>query len=132
MQGFEQVTLGWRGEEYTVQPERQLMLVAKIEDALSGSSGQQAVDVLLRSGGPSVSRLASAYGAALRHAGATVSDDEIYLSIMEDFAEQDADSAVKIQGAIFGLLAIVAPPIARKLAEPEPEKKPKRRPAKKG
>ena len=127
MKGFEDVTLGWGGEEYTVPANNQLMLIAQIEDALAGTSGQQAVNVLLRSGGPSHSRLSQAYGAALRYAGATVTDDEIYLSIMEDFASGSNDSASKIQGAIMGLLAIVAPPIARAVAADEPAKKPKPR-----
>lgn len=125
MKGFEPVTLSWDGQDYTVQPEGQLMLIAKIEDALAGESGQHAIHVLTRPGGPSYVRLAQAFGAALRHAGADVTDDEIYLSIMEDFASQRADVAVKVQGAILALLSIIAPPIALSLREPEPEKKPR-------
>lgn len=119
MHGFEEVKLGWQGEEFAVPPERQLMLIAKIEDALAGSSGRQAVDILLQPSGPPMARLSQAYGAALRYAGASVSDDEVYLSIMEDFASGKADAAVKVQSAIVALLAIVAPPIARKMAEAE-------------
>lgn len=124
MKGFEPVTLEWAGTKYTVPAEGQLMLIAKIEDALSGASGQPAIVTLTRSGGPSYSKLAQAFGAALRHAGADVSDDEVYLSIMEDFAAQNADVAVKVQAAILALLAIIAPPVARAVSGPS-EKKPK-------
>lgn len=126
MKGFEPVTLTWQGEKFTVPADGQLMLVAAIEDALAGASGQQAITVLTKPGGPSYVRLAQAYGAALRHAGANVTDDEIYLSIMSAFAESDANVAVEVQGAIMGLLAIVAPPIAFALNEPEPKKKPRK------
>jgi hypothetical protein len=126
MRGFEPVTLVWQGESYIVPAENQLLLVAAIEDALAGASGQHAIHILTRAGGPSYVKLSQAYGAALRHAGADVTDDEIYLSIMSDFAEQNADVAVKVQAAIMALLAIVAPPIALSLSEPEPKKKRKK------
>lgn len=114
MKGFEDVTLSWKGEDFVVQANRQMMLIAEIEDVLV-KPGQQAVTVLLN--GPAHSRLARAYGAALRYAGASVTDDEIYLSITADLAEGKADAVVKIQAAVLGLLAIIAPPIARKLTE---------------
>lgn len=115
MKGFEPVTLSWKGESYTVPADQQLMLIAKIEDALAGSAGQPAVMVLTRQGGPTYSKLALAFGAALRHAGADVTDDEIYLSIMEDFAESNAEVAMKVQAAILALLSIIAPPVAKAL-----------------
>jgi hypothetical protein len=112
MKGFEPVTFTWKGESYTVPAEGQLMLIARIEDALSFGTGEAAIVVLTRNGGPSHARLAAAFGAALRHAGADVSDDEVYLSLMEDFASGKADVASKVQGAVLALLSIVAPPIA--------------------
>lgn len=127
MRGFEPVTLAWKGEEFTVPAENQLRLIAMIEDALSGASGEQAIAMLARPSGPSYSRLAAAYGAALRFAGASVTDDEIYLSIMSDFAEQKQDAALKVRGAVMALLAIIAPPIALSLAVPEPDKKKSRK-----
>jgi hypothetical protein len=116
MQGFEEITLGWKGESYKVAPERQLMLIARVEDALSAGTGKQALGVLLQAEGPPYSRLAAAFGAALRYAGATVTDEEIYLSIMGDFAEGRADAAANVQAAVQSLLAVIAPPMARKIA----------------
>lgn len=127
MQGFEPVTLSWSGESYTVPAEGQLMLIAKIEDALSGASGRQAIEVLMQYGGPSYTKLSQAFGAALRHAGADVSDEDIYLSIQADLARNSADVIAKVQSAILALLAIVSPPIAMAMRDPAPKKKPHKR-----
>lgn len=115
MRGFEQVTLSWCGKSFTVPAEDQLRLIAEIEDALADKAGTPAVLALTQRGGPSYSRLAGAYGAALRYAGAEVSDAEIYLTITEDLAKGDAAAAVKMQDAVLGLLAIIAPPVHRQL-----------------
>jgi len=115
MKGFEPVTLAWKGNEHTVPADQQMRLIAEIEDALADRDGTPAVLGLTKRGGPSYSRLAAAYGAALRYAGAHVSDAEIYLSITEDLAKGDARAAVILQDAVLGLLAIIAPPIHRQL-----------------
>lgn len=130
MKGFEPVTLSWGDNSYTVPADSLLMLIASIENALSGASGEQALTVLSRPSGPPYSRLAAAYGAALRFAGAQVSDEEIYLSFMQDFADGKADAALKVRNAVFGLLAIIAPPISMSLSAPEPSKKKSRAKAK--
>lgn len=123
MKGFEDVTLSWNGEEFTVPAERQLILIAQIEDALSGSSGEQAVTILMRPGGPPYSRLAAAFGSALRYAGARVSDEEIYLAIVEALAQCNGDVMLEVRNAVLALLAIIARPVAETLAAPESAKK---------
>lgn len=117
MKGFEPVSLSWGGATYEVPPSRQLMLVAEIEDALCGGRGGSAVQMLMRDGGPGTARLSMAYAAALRFAGAEVSGDEVYLSIMQGMAEHDPKVQVTIQNAILALLALVAPPIISALSE---------------
>lgn len=124
MRGFEDVHLSWKGETFTVPADNQMMLVCKIEDALSTGDGQPAIVTLTQAGGPSYGRLASAFGAALRHAGADVSDQDVYLSIMDDFATGKADVAVKVQGAVLALLSIIAPPVAHALEGGDTGKKP--------
>lgn len=125
MHGFEDVTLSWKGADYVVPANRQLMLIAKIEDALAGDEGDQAISVLFRRNGAPHSRLAAAYGAALRYAGASVTDEEVYLSIHQDIASQSREAvSVLIHRMLMGLLAIISPPTAKALAEPEPAKKP--------
>ena len=124
MKGFEPVTLSWKGESYTVPAEGQLMLVAKIESALRDATGKPAMQALLQSGGPDYAALAMAFGAALRHAGANVTDDELYLSIQSDFAESRADAAVVVQGSIIALLSIISPPMGEAMRGGADEKKP--------
>lgn len=132
MKGFEAVTLTWQDESFTVPANDQLALIAKIEDALCGADGTSATIELLRPGGPRHTVLAAAFGAALRHAGAEVSDEEIYLSIQSDFAAESADASVKINAAIFALLSIVSPPVAMVAAgEDEDAGEVKKKPRKK-
>lgn len=128
MRGFEDVTLSWGGEEFTIPADRQMRLIAVIEDALLDHTGVPAVAVLSRRGGPSQSRLSAAYGAALRHAGAKVTDEEIYLTLQADIAEQKVEVQNKIQAATLGLLAILSPPMMSKIhtmMEAAPPEKPK-------
>lgn len=127
MKGFQPVTLHWGDKSYTVQAEDQLRLIAEIEDVLSDSSGRAAVSVLMKKGGPSFSRLSMAYAAALRYAGASVSDQEIYLTMQEGLADADSSTAEMVQDLVIGLLAIIAPPVHRRIVgddtpgKPEPE-----------
>lgn len=116
MSGFQEVTLSWKGVEYTVPADRQMGLIQVIEDGLTGGTGRQAIGVLLAAEGPSYSRLATAFGKALRYAGAGVTDEEIYLSIIEDVADQKADAAVAVQTCVLSLISIIAPPIGSRLA----------------
>lgn len=117
MDGFEDVTLSWKGHDYVVPAKKQLMLIARIEDALAGESGLQAVTLLFRREGPPHSRLAAAFGAALRYAGATVSDEEVYLSIHADIAQGSREQvAAKMHAMTIGLLAIISPPTLRELS----------------
>lgn len=110
MRGFEDVTLAWEGAEYTVPANEQLMLICEIEDALQGGGGVPAVVLLTRPGGPSHARLCRAFGAALRYAGAEVSDDEVYLKLQGDMADGRGEVAQELTGVTLALLAIVSPP----------------------
>jgi hypothetical protein len=125
MKGFEPVELSWRGLPYLVPAENQMRLIAEVEDALCAGTGLQAIQVLTRRGGPSYSRLSCAFGAALRYAGCHVSDEEVYLSIQEDFAASNSELAEKVQSAVLALLSILSPPIARSVRGTQsPEKAP--------
>ena len=117
MHGFSDVTLGWQDSEYVVPADRVMMLVCQIEDALSGPEGEQALTVLMRRQGPPHGRLAAAYGAALRYAGADVSDAEVYLSMQTDLSGGGADAVNKMQSAVIAMIAIVSPPIGSALLE---------------
>ena len=113
---FEDVTLSWKDETFTVPADKQMVLIAKLEDALRGDSGRQPLGILMQMGGPSYGELARAYGAALRHAGATVSDGEVYLAIQEDLASLNPEEVTaKIQTSVVALISIMSPPLGHKL-----------------
>jgi hypothetical protein len=118
MQGFEDVVLLWQGQEYRVPANSQMMLIAKVEDAVSRDTGQQALAVMLRPEGPPYSRLAAGYATALRYAGARVSDEEVYLALQQGIADQDGAETV-FRDQVLGLLALLSPPVARKLSAVE-------------
>lgn len=121
MQGFQDVELHWGGASYTLRAKGILRVIAEIEDALSGDSGVPAVAILLRPHGPSHARLSRAYAIALQSAGAAVTEEEIYLAILEDFAKGRADAALNVRKAVLALLAIMAPPLALALSKSEDE-----------
>lgn len=115
MTGFQEVKLSWDGEDYTIAPSEQMGLVHILESTLSGSTGRQAIGVLLAPEGPPYGILAAAFGAMLRYAGAKVADEDIYLSMMDDMANSKADLIVKTQGAVVAVLSVIAPPIGLKM-----------------
>lgn len=112
MTKFEDVTLAWRGVDYTLKAKGIMPVVAQVEDTLRGEGGKQGFQVLLQPGGPSYPRLSMAFGVALRAAGCAVTDEEIYLSITAGFASGEVDAAQTVQSAVFALLSIMSPPMA--------------------
>lgn len=115
MSGFDDVTLEWAGESYRIPAERVLPLICRVEDALCLDPDDTSVEVLLRK--PRPARLASAFEAALRHAGAPVGPGEVYLAIMEHLADGNPDHLVRTQEIVLALLALIAPPIHRQIRE---------------
>ncbi len=135
MHGFEDVTLSWAGADYTVPAAKLMMLVAKVEHHLSlnlaTGEHEPPLQVLFRRGGVPATRLAFTLGAALRYAGAEVTDAEIYLSIQEDLANKSGEEKVRqSHDIITSILAIISPPASRALtgagAEDPAEKKARR------
>lgn len=125
MHGFEPVTLTWKGEEYVVPADKQLLLIAKIEDALGGEQGENPVFALTRSGGPKLSSLSVAYAAALRYAGAEVSAAEVYNAIDQEMFSGELDAVSVAQEKCLELLAIVSPAGFKILTKGGSEKKQK-------
>lgn len=123
MQGFEDVKLSWGGEEYTIPADRVFEAVRRLESILMDGGSVPAFVLLLQNRVPQ-STLAHAYGEALRFAGAKITGAEVYLSIMDDFAKNQAQAAEKVQSAIVGLMMVISPPMAAEiLGGDEPEKK---------
>ena len=113
---FEAVTLSWKDETFTVPSDQQMVLIAKLEEALRGTSNRQPLGILMQAEGPSYAELARAYGAALRHAGAKVSDSEVYMSIQEDLAELNGEGVTqRLQAATIAIISIMSPPLGHKI-----------------
>ena len=99
MSVFQPVTLAWQGKEYEIESDKVMMLIAKIEDVITLSE----VYNYAQKGAAPVAKIAMAYGVALRYAGASVRDDEVYKGL---FGGGD-DS---IPAALNALLAMMIPP----------------------
>ena len=95
---FKQVTLTWKGEEYTVPADQVMMMIAKVEDVLT-------LPELMNPKGRPLAKIAMAYGTALRHAGAKVRDDEIYAAMFTT-----GEQASAATDAVNGLLMMMVPP----------------------
>ncbi|WP_428516278.1 hypothetical protein [Roseovarius sp.] len=116
MRGFEDISVRWMGVDYTLKARGIMPLVASIEDIISGTSGVPAVAILMgQNGGPTVSRVSMAFAAMLRHAGAQVSDAEVYLSVQDELLDGKGDALSAMSDACNLLLAIVSPPLAEKM-----------------
>lgn len=94
---FQPVTLKWNGDEYIVPANQVMGLIAQIEDAIT-------LPELLGKKGAPLGRVAMGYGAALRYAGARVTDEQVYQGMF------GGDSSTTIQAAVTGLLSMMIPP----------------------
>ena len=110
---FDPVTLTWKGAEHTVAPDKIMGLIARIEEIVTLSE----IHAAAQKGGMPLAKLAMAYGACLRYAGARVDDAEVYAGFF-------GGSAEAIPAAVSSLLAMMVPP-SRGEAPAAPAKKPK-------
>jgi hypothetical protein len=102
---FEEVRFGWNGREYKIPPDQVMRLLAQIEDVVTmGDLYRYSV-----SGRPPLAKLATAYGLALRYAGANVSDEEIYVGMFKSKGKELQTTVVR---AIQALLSLMVPPAA--------------------
>lgn len=117
MRGFEDVTLTWQGRDYTVPANRVFELVRRVETTIMDGKKTAAFVLLLNNAVPQ-SVLAMSYAEALRFAGAEVTAEEVYLTIMHGFANDAAQAAIDVQQAVIGLLCIISPPMAHEILKP--------------
>lgn len=108
---FEDVKLEWEGKPLGIPSHRVLQAIAKVEDVLTlGELGRCMV-----SGTLPLARIAMAYGALLREAGAKVTDDEVYSGM---FAKSELQQ--QAMKAVFALQQLMIPP--EHLRKPAAEK----------
>lgn len=124
MSFFQEITLEWADKKYRITGNF-LELIQRLEDVLHGPDGMDAVRMLLRPGGPGLARTCKAWGVALRFAGASVTDEEIYQTIVEAMANGDGAARNAQNAALLSLLSMIAPPVASPFIEALTKMKPK-------
>lgn len=100
---FEDITLAWEGEEYTIPSDRVLGAIARIEEHVTLTELHK--DALAR-GTVRMSRLSMAYASVLRYAGAKVKDEDVYAAMFMD----GGDANQRAMEAMHGLMAMMIPP----------------------
>ena len=114
MSGFDDIKIGWKGAEYKVPSNRCFGLLARIEEVLApAGSGLNAIDLLSDPRKAHLTKLVMAYGVALRYAGATVTDEEIYLSVSQEITKGGSAGFQGILTLSHGLLFMFFPDWAK-------------------
>lgn len=103
MSVFDDIRLHWQGRDYVIRSNRVMGAIARIEDSLTIAELQQYSE---RNTAP-LAKIAMAYGAVLRYAGARVDDDEVYEGL---FAADDSSEV--IMASLQTLLTMMVPPSA--------------------
>jgi hypothetical protein len=106
---FQDVTFGFKGDEYKVKANKIMRLIAMVEDIVTLQD--------LSSGKIKMSRLAEAYAACLNYAGADVELEEVYESLFGD------GGANSMQASITSLVMLILPPSTYNPPEEEAAKK---------
>ncbi len=103
MGAFDAVTLAWAGSNYVIPSNRVMGAIARIEDVVTleelGRYGER--------GTMPIAKLAMAYGAVLRYAGAKVEDEDVFTGMFSDGQKQS-----DIVTAMMSLLSMMLPPRA--------------------
>jgi hypothetical protein len=94
---FQDVTLGFKGEEYTIPSNKVMKLIAIIEDIVS-------LQDLTNGKGPKLNKLAEAFSVALNYAGAKVEVEEVYASLFVNSGGE------LVSGYITSLIMMMLPP----------------------
>jgi hypothetical protein len=116
---FEEVGLTWGEREYVVAPDKVMGLVETIEDIVTIEE--------LAAQGVKRAKVAKAFAAALRYAGAPkVDEQEVYASLFGD------DAMASTTRIVYSLLAMMIPPEHLQLKSDSGKPKPPRKKAAKG
>lgn len=102
---FADITLEWGGAKHVIPSKKVMGCIARIENVLTIKELYDA----LRGGEVKFTKIAAAFGEALRYAGAEVDDEEVYSGMF-----QGEESQATIIGAISTLLHLMIPPGAQK------------------
>jgi len=124
MSRFSDLTITWRGKDYTVKAKDMLGLIAQVEEIITLPEIDRAARRFQKG------KLSMAYGAMLRYAGCHVDDDEVH---DEMFRMEDGEQRTMTEAIEF-LYRVVTPPswMEEKKSEPVKKKATKKKSARKG
>jgi len=107
---FQDVTMTWKGTDYTVPASGIMRLIAKVE-------GEISLQQLTQAGGPPLAALSMGYAVALQHAGARgVIAEDVYAALFK------TGSAEMVGQAVTSLLMMMMPPESYQPQGDEPKK----------
>lgn len=108
---FQEIVLTWKGTTFKIAPTQVMRAIAVAEDHITlGELSAGAANP----GTVKFTKLAAAYGAVLRYAGAPVTDEQVYEGL---FGAEDGKRGAL--SAIVGLLQMMVPESVAKNAEAE-------------
>lgn len=98
---FQEISITWKGQDYSVAPDNIMRMMAQVEDIIT-------LGELLKhneKGGAPMFKLSMAFGVILRYAGAKASDDEVYGELISGGNNKSAEITTM-------LLSMMLPPKA--------------------
>jgi hypothetical protein len=98
---FDPYEITWRGATYTIPANRLLGAIAAAEEVITLAE----LAAAMQKNAPPLTRIARAYAAVLRYAGAKATDDEVYVGMFND-------AGADVVAAVAGLLQLMMPPQA--------------------
>lgn len=106
MRRFDTITLEHEGQDYVVEPRQVMGLIDAVEEHVT--LGEIVTDQSKR-GTIRFGKLSQAYASALRYAGAKVTDEEIYISLMPTGQDPQAMQRRSTE-IVTALLQLMVPP----------------------
>lgn len=97
---FDPIVLQWGGATRTINPDRVMGAIARVEDVIT----LQEMQVFSERGAAPMAKLAMAYGSVLRYTGIVVTDEEVYAGMFSG-----GDNAMNVANAIAVLLRMMVP-----------------------
>lgn len=100
---FNEIRLSWDGREFVIPAERVMGAIAEVEEVATFPD----LVIMTRGGRPNVSKVARAYAALLRYAGAALSDEEVYAGMF-----RAGETHTQVLTALNALVMLMMPPTA--------------------
>jgi hypothetical protein len=105
MAAFDDIKLEWQGKTFVIPARKTLEAIACVEEVLT----MHELSVFLTRGTAPMGRVARAFGALLRYAGAQAFDDEVYAGLFGD----GADAIPCTMEVVHLLQLVMVPPSVR-------------------